>query len=60
MLGVKQGDNLIQENEPELRSLKLLFGIYTFFFISSIVMPQYFGVNIGYDITICQDDIFRV
>lgn len=51
MLSVKQGDNLIQENEPELRSLKLLFGIYTFFFISSIVMPQYFGVDIGYDIT---------
>lgn len=51
MLSVKQGDNLIQENEPELKNLKLLFGIYSFFFISSIVMPQYFGLDVGYDIT---------
>lgn len=51
MLCVWQGDNLIRDNEPELKNLKLLFGIFTFFFISSIVMPQYFGLDIGYDIT---------
>ncbi|MBE5930100.1 MAG: hypothetical protein E7268_03445 [Lachnospiraceae bacterium] len=37
--------------EPELRNLKFLFGIYAFFIISSIVMPQYFGIHLGYDIT---------
>lgn len=51
MVSVRQCDNLIRENEPELKNLKLLFGIYAFFFISSIVMPQYFGLDIGYDIT---------
>ncbi len=51
MLCVRQGDNLIRENEPELKNLKVLFGIYAFFFIASIVMPQYFGLHIGYDIT---------
>ncbi len=44
-------ENLIADNEPELRSLKLLFGIYTFFIFASIIMPQYFGIHIGYDIT---------
>lgn len=43
--------NLIAEQEPELRGLKVLYGLYAFFFISSIVMPQYFGIHIGYDIT---------
>lgn len=40
------------ENEVmELSSLKVLSAIYAFFIISSIVMPQYFGVHIGVDIT---------
>ena len=39
------------EIEPELRNLKFLFGIYTFFIISDYIMPQYFGIRIGYDIT---------
>lgn len=37
--------------EPELRNLKVLYGLYTFFILASIIMPQYFGVHIGYDIT---------
>lgn len=37
--------------EPELRNLRLLFGIYAFLLITDYVMPQYFGVHIGYDIT---------
>jgi len=41
----------IQSDMPELSSLKMLFCIYMFFIISSIVMPQYFGVHIGVDIT---------
>ena len=36
---------------PELRGLKLLFGINMFLLIALIVMPQYFGIHIGYDIT---------
>lgn len=44
-------NSLIEENEPELRKLKSLFGIYAFFIFSSIIMPQYFGIHIGYDIT---------
>lgn len=36
---------------PELKDLKILFGIYTFLFITDYIMPQYFGVHIGYDIT---------
>ncbi len=51
MLCVRRNDNLIRATEPELKNLKLLFGIYAFFIIASIVMPQYFGVHIGYDIT---------
>ena len=43
--------NLIAEQKLELSGLKVLYGIFAFFFISSIVMPQYFGVHIGYDIT---------
>lgn len=44
-------EKLIAENEPELRKLKVLFGLYAFFVPASIIMPQYFGVHIGYDIT---------
>lgn len=44
-------EKLISDNEPELRSLKFLFGLYVFFIFASIIMPQYFGINIGYDIT---------
>lgn len=36
---------------PELRGLKLLFGINMFLLIVLFVMPQYFGIHIGYDIT---------
>lgn len=43
--------NLMENYEPELRGLKVLFGLYTFFWLGSIIMPQYFGINIGYDIT---------
>lgn len=44
-------NKFITENEPELRGLRVLFGVYGFFVIASIVMPQYFGVHVGYDIT---------
>lgn len=39
------------QNRRELEGLRLLYYIYTFFVISAIIMPQYFGVHIGYDIT---------
>lgn len=35
----------------ELRNLRVLSGIFAFLIISAIIMPQYFGVHIGYDIT---------
>ena len=35
----------------ELRNLKLLKGIYVFLIITLIVMPQYFGIHLGYDLT---------
>ncbi|MBR6643561.1 MAG: hypothetical protein IKL28_07880 [Lachnospiraceae bacterium] len=43
--------NRMQNEAVELSSLKVLFGIYAFFIIASIVMPQYFGIHIGVDIT---------
>ena len=45
----KHYDTLL--DKPELQGLKLLFGINMFLLIALIVMPQYFGVHIGYDIT---------
>ncbi len=45
----KKRDNSF--NEPELRNLKVLFFLYGFLIFGSIIMPQYFGVHIGYDIT---------
>ena len=41
----------IATNEPELCGLKILFYIYAFLILASFIMPQYFGVHIGYDIT---------
>lgn len=38
-------------NKPELSGLKLLFWINIFLLIVLFVMPQYFGIHIGYDIT---------
>lgn len=37
--------------QPELNKLTILFGIYVFFVFGAIIMPQYFGIHIGYDIT---------
>ena len=37
--------------KPELRNLKLLKGVYVFLIITLIVMPQYFGIHLGYDLT---------
>lgn len=51
MLYRKQEQAIITSNEPELRRMKVLFGIFAFFIIASIIMPQYFGLDIGYDIT---------
>ncbi len=43
--------NFTNVEKPELSGLKVLFGIYVFFIIASIMAPQYFGIHIGYDIT---------
>ncbi|MBE5873477.1 MAG: O-antigen ligase family protein [Lachnospiraceae bacterium] len=40
-----------QPKEAELGNLKVLRGLYLFLIISLIVMPQYFGVHIGVDLT---------
>lgn len=38
-------------DKPELYNLKLLLGINLFLLITDFLMPQYFGVHLGYDIT---------
>lgn len=43
--------NIIGMCEPELRDLKLLYGIYAFLIFVLFIMPQYFGIHIGIDIT---------
>lgn len=48
--GVKSQRQIVLQ-EPELKKLKILYGIYVFFIFGAIIMPQYFGVHIGYDIT---------
>ena len=45
----KQYNTLL--SKPELSGLRLLVGINMFLLIVLYVMPQYFGVHIGYDIT---------
>ncbi len=37
--------------KPELHNLRLLVGLNMFLLIALFVMPQYFGVHIGWDIT---------
>ena len=46
-----EDSRLAAEQKPELNHLKFLHGIYTFLIVTIIVMPQYFGIHIGYDIT---------
>lgn len=41
----------IQTKEPELKNLKVLYGLFAFMFFTDILMPQYFGIHLGYDIT---------
>lgn len=43
--------NIINLSEPELHNLKVLYYLYAFLILSAYIMPQYFGVHIGYDIT---------
>ncbi len=37
--------------EPELHKLKILYYINLFLIVTDFIMPQYFGIHIGYDIT---------
>lgn len=37
--------------EPELKNLKVLYFLMVFLIIVDFVMPQYFGIHIGYDLT---------
>ena len=38
-------------DEPELRNLKVFFFLMAFLLITDFVMPQYFGIHLGYDLT---------
>ncbi len=49
VLTAKQQNILLEE--PELKNLKVLFFLNAFLLITDYIMPQYFGVHIGYDIT---------
>lgn len=44
------GHNRVFE-EPELKNLKLFYFLCAFLLITDIIMPQYFGIRLGYDIT---------
>jgi len=44
----KKNDTL---NQPALRTLKVFYFLNAFLLITDYIMPQYFGVDIGYDIT---------
>lgn len=46
---IKHTYNLM--NQPELNRLKILFVINAFMLITDFLMPQYFGIHIGWDIT---------
>lgn len=57
---MKNHSNYLAE-EPELKNLKVLFFLMSFLLITDFVMPQYFGVHIGYDLTCTRfADIFIV
>lgn len=43
--------NIAFPEKPELRNLRLLLGLNLFLLIALFVMPQYFGIHIGWDIT---------
>lgn len=43
--------NMDLSYNPELHNLKLLFGLFVFLIYALFIMPQYFGVHIGIDIT---------
>lgn len=51
MLLRKEKSNMDIIREPELKNLKVLFFLYAFLLITDFIMPQYFGIHIGYDIT---------
>lgn len=38
-------------NQPELHKLRILYVINSFMLITDFLMPQYFGIHIGWDIT---------
>lgn len=44
-------DNNNLLDKPELHNLRLLFGLNVFLLVVLYVMPQYFGIHIGWDIT---------
>ncbi len=37
--------------EPKLKNLKILYFLSAFLLITDYIMPQYFGIDIGYDLT---------
>ncbi|MGN0473402.1 MAG: hypothetical protein ACI4F8_11205 [Lachnospiraceae bacterium] len=39
------------EMKPELSNLKVLYGLFAFLWFTSFLMPQYFGVRLGFDFT---------
>jgi len=47
----KNDNKSVLLDKPELYNLRLLFGLNMFLLISLFIMPQYFGVHLGWDIT---------
>lgn len=48
---INHNNDAVILEKPEFRNVKLLSGLYTFLLITDYLMPQYFGIHIGYDIT---------
>lgn len=46
---LKQNDDMMEK--PELYNLRLLYFINMFLIVTDFLMPQYFGIHIGWDIT---------
>ena len=46
-----KSSQLREDQEPELHNMRLLKGILVYLIIVLILMPQYFGIHLGYDLT---------
>ena len=46
-----RNDNMVLSYTPQLNKLKVFFFLNMFLLVTDYLMPQYFGIDIGFDIT---------